>query len=148
MIPRQLEMAIRKLQVAENLGWDEACVKAATLVDINSDRFQTLIEKKAQSLSKSRFLTQLNKGRATIARYSKRHGYLEGLESAKSIERFTIPCSKCGGPMEFQNNQNNWTSDVKPTLCKAFETWSHVTCTLTLKPKYRTIEDLLGSRPL
>ncbi|MFH0748416.1 MAG: hypothetical protein V1915_00625 [Candidatus Bathyarchaeota archaeon] len=94
--------------MGESLGWDEVCAKAATLLDTNSETFLKLVDQKAQSIYKSRFLRELNKARATVATYSKRHGYLEGLEGANNIERFKVPCSQCGSLLEFRNTHDNW----------------------------------------
>ena len=67
-IPRQLQMALLRLQVADNLTWNETCLRAATLLDINSEDFKRLINQKAESIYKSRHLTVFNKAKHTIVK--------------------------------------------------------------------------------
>ena len=49
-IPKALYMAIVRLQAAENLDWEDACVRAAELIDANSKEFKRRVKLEAQRL--------------------------------------------------------------------------------------------------
>ena len=36
-IPKELYMAVVRVQAAENLDWNEACVRASQLIDVDKD---------------------------------------------------------------------------------------------------------------
>jgi len=65
-IPRELYMAIVKLQAAEDLDWPEACIKAARLLNSNSEEFKRIVQLEAERLYKQRLMRQLNKARETV----------------------------------------------------------------------------------
>jgi len=47
-IPKKLYMAIVKLQAAEELDWEDACIYCAKLIDANSAEFKRMVELEAQ----------------------------------------------------------------------------------------------------
>jgi hypothetical protein len=65
-IPRELYMAIVRLQASEDLDWHDACVKASQLLDSNSKEFRKAVEKEAQRIYNSKFMTQLNKAKMKV----------------------------------------------------------------------------------
>jgi len=50
------------------------------------------------------------------------------LKELKVEERFTVPCSVCGTPMNFSSNKSSWLTKVQPILKQAFSKWKHTTC--------------------
>jgi len=104
-IPKVLYHAIIRIQAAENLDWDEACVKAATLMDTGSKSFKKEVDKEALRLEKRQFMTQLNTTRDSI----KTSAYNEGVNYTRNNEdNFKVPCSVCGKPMYFSNRDPRW----------------------------------------
>ena len=123
-IPRRLQMAIIRLQADGDLNWDEACEKASELVDSNGTEFKKAVEHEAQRLHKSKFLEQMNRARLSIHN----NGFEEGVKWVRENEdNFRAPCSVCGKPMYFSQNNSNW-EEVKKTLHPAFANWHHTTC--------------------
>ncbi len=47
------------------------------------------------------------------------------LEFQRRIQRFELPCGRCGQPMKFSNNSEQWDKEIYPILRKAFITWAH-----------------------
>jgi hypothetical protein len=118
-VPRELYMAIVRLQAAENLDWDEACLRAVDLLNKNGGEFKHATELEAQRVYKSRFMSELNKSRKTI--------YKMGYNEAMQIDRFTIPCSICGKPMQFTSRDPKW-EEQKLILNNAFKNVCHTNC--------------------
>jgi len=110
-IPNELYMAIIRIQGTNNLSFEEACQEAAILIDPKKDEFNKQVKMKSETLSKSRFMTQLNNAKQTI----KDNAFLEGFEKGKKFYR--LQCSVCGKDIpitdKIWNNaliflNNNW----------------------------------------
>lgn len=124
-IPKALYMAIVRLQASESLDWEDACVRAAQLVNANSLEFKRMIELEAQRLHKQRFMKELNRARETI----RSNAWEAGGEWVRENEdNFRVPCSICGKPMYFSSLNKNWESEIKPILYQAFKNWHHTKC--------------------
>lgn len=41
---------------------------------------------------------------------------------------FTAPCYICGEPMVFTHGDEDWASEVRPILLRAFKNWYHTKC--------------------
>lgn len=124
-IPKILYMAIVKLQATENLDWEDACMRAAELVDGNSVEFKRAVKLEAQDLYKSRFMRELNVARKTI----EDQAFQSGMNRVRVDEdNFHVPCSVCGKPMHISSRDNNWQEE-KRVLYEAFRGWRHTTCT-------------------
>lgn len=65
-IPLKLNNTILKVQVENNTKWNEACVRAADLINTNSLEFKNSVQREAERLHKRRFLGELNKAKNTI----------------------------------------------------------------------------------
>ena len=115
-IPNELYMAIIRIQGDKNLSFEEACIEAAILIDPKREEFDKKVEKKAETLSKSRFLTQLNIAKQTI----KNTAYKEGFKKGKMVYR--LPCYVCGKDMSL--NSQIWES-AKEFLNNK---WRHSEC--------------------
>lgn len=121
-------MRIIKIMADNNIdSFDEACERAAILLDENSKKFKALVDAEAERRYKGRFMTQLDKTRAKIKEEGYKEGYLVGYKDAKKIEHFCVPCSRCGRSMLFTSTDKDW-AEVKPTLYKAFRYWHHTDC--------------------
>ena len=126
-IPHELQIEILRIQVEENLSWEDACAKAATLLKTNSEEFKRAVEAEAERRYKSRHMSELDKARKTIEEKAYRKGYEEGYTKAMSEDHFYVPCSICGKPMHFSSKDVNW-EDVKQVLYNAFRNWHHTSC--------------------
>lgn len=49
-------------------------------------------------------------------------------EKIDDVIRFKVPCSICGKDLVFEPSDENWESDIYPTLIEVFEDWNHVDC--------------------
>jgi len=103
-IPRRLHMSILKVQVAENLDWENACARAAVLLDANSQEFKRAVELEAQRLYKVRFMSELNKGRESIREGAYGIGFEDGHDDAlssifnleeKDVSKYGFGCAAC-----------------------------------------------------
>lgn len=49
------------------------------------------------------------------------------LEYQRIVQRFEVPCRKCGQPMHFSSNINTdeWNTEIYPILRKVFLSWAH-----------------------
>ena len=124
-IPRELYMAIVKIQAEKDLDWYDACIEASRLVTTNREEVEKLAEKKARELYNSKFMSQLNKARRKVWE----DGYEKGYGDGYRVEHFTVPCCVCGGPtLITSENREQWEKEVKPILYKAFSNWGHKEC--------------------
>ena len=123
-IPNGLYMAIIRLQAAENLSWNDACVRLSLLSDTNNEKFKTAINRRAETIYKSRFLSELNKARATIGNEYR----IKTEHKVRTLEsNFSVPCSKCGQLMYFSLRHADWGQKQK-ILYQAFGDWRHTSC--------------------
>jgi hypothetical protein len=49
-------------------------------------------------------------------------------------ERFTVPCSICGKPMNMSSKHSNWKTKIDPILKEKFSTWYHTACKSSKSP--------------
>ena len=123
-IPQALYMSIVRLQATETLGWENACARAAVLLDANSQESKRAVELEAQRLYKVRFMKELNKARDTI----RDNAWGSGAEHVRKEEdNFRVPCSVCGKPMYFSTLDSIWDQE-KAALYETFKKWHHTTC--------------------
>lgn len=121
LIPREMYMSIIRLQGAEGLDWNQACVLAGQRIDANTKEFKILVDRSALALYRRKLMVEINKARSTI-----------NTEAANRIrqseDNFRVPCNKnCKKWMYFSSSNSNWPK-VKETLYQAFIDWSHTTC--------------------
>ena len=125
-IPRDMYMAVVRLQAAESLDWEDACVRAAQLIDSNSEEFRRAVSREAQRLYKSRFMREVNRARESI----RESAWNAGAEYVRESEdNFHVPCSICGKPMHFSSRDQNWEEE-KRVLHDAFRNWHHTSCAI------------------
>jgi hypothetical protein len=94
------------------------------LIDENSLEFQRAVTRKAQKIYKRRYMTELNKARATIKARTR-------ADTTTRIRRFEdnfrTPCSECGKYIHFSSRDENWEQE-KEELYEAFADWHHDKC--------------------
>jgi hypothetical protein len=133
-------MAIIRIQASSNLDFDQACVKAAELLDV--DGYQKAVKREALRLGRGKLMATLNKMRESYEdkgfEAGLELGHTEAFGDAQSKAQewlrnndcFRVPCSVCGQPMTFSSQDGNWEQE-KAILCKAFSDWHHTTCKKT-----------------
>lgn len=109
--PKPLRMAIARVMAKYDLDYPEALERAALLIDSGSRVFQNEVDREAERRFKSRFLTQLNKGRATITgKYEARiensfwNGYNKGTSKGKKDYGVWHHCIVCNKPIYITPN--------------------------------------------
>jgi hypothetical protein len=127
-IPQALYMSIVRLQATETLGWENACARAAGLLDVNSQEFKHAAELEAQRLYKVRFMKELNKGRESIREGALGIGFEAGHDDAlssifnldeKDVSKYGLgyaACPHCGKPLSgalvnVKNSFGTWVLD-------------------------------------
>lgn len=109
-IPWELNMAIIKIQAAEELEFEEACIHASKLLDVNGSEFHRAIETKVNKIKKSLVLSEVNKSKKTWREKGYKKGYDEGhrIGHQKGVNEFriTYSCAVCGEELVIKPNQN------------------------------------------
>jgi hypothetical protein len=122
-MPWELKREILRAQVEQNLSWDGACRYLAGLVD--KVKLAELVEKKAETLGKSRFFKSMNAARKKIAS----DAAVQAAEQVRKNEsNFQTPCAKCGEPLLFNSYMSNYHSTIEPKLLETFRNFYHETC--------------------
>ena len=100
--PKPLRMAIARVMAGFDIDYPEALERAALLMDINRRVFTEAVDREAESRYKSRFMSQLNKARATImVEYEGRieashwNGYGKGIKEGKENYGVWYHCNVC-----------------------------------------------------
>lgn len=62
---------------------------------------------------------KLNGIQDEVLRLNKQLKYLRG------VQRFEVPCRKCGQPLNISNNLDQWNTEIYPILRKTFRNWLH-----------------------
>ena len=133
--PDRLRKALVKLMAAEDLDLPEALERAGLLLEKNSESYGQELQAKANTLYKSRFLSELNKARAgweknnrlvMIAEFEKGFNAGEKCFQEEGMV-WRVPCSICGKPIQFTSNDSNF-KETYEVLRQAFSSWSHVNC--------------------
>ena len=99
-IPWALNIAIVRLQGAEELEYDEACVRAAVLIREGGERFKEEVKSEANRQYKSHFMGEQNKAKNTWIQKGYDEGFGEGKKAGMDIGRETYqikyPCARSG----------------------------------------------------
>ncbi len=128
-IPRELQHAIMKIQVEEDLEFDEAAKKVALLADKNSLAFKKKVNLEADRKAKSEYMTALNKAKESIRASAWDEGHDNGLEEGwddgvlHGKEEFQYPCRGCGKPITLSDK--SW-KDARNFLIQ--NRWGHANC--------------------
>lgn len=119
-ISNEFYLTLIRIQGKHNLSFEEACDKAAIMIDPRTDEFNKQVNIKAETLCKSRFMTQLNKSKQTIADKKYDEGFCNGYEDKES--EYVFPCGKCN--KEIPMNDEMWELASKFLSGR----WIHVKC--------------------
>jgi hypothetical protein len=120
-VPRDLYMAIVKVQAAENLNLEQACIRVTELYDHGSEQFTKRVKEEARKLHNRELLTELNKGRKTIEKNAEERG----MNYAKILS----PCSVCGKNMVFDLLNEQDKKNIMDMLKKGgIDSWQHTRC--------------------
>lgn len=92
LIPKELYMAIIRLQADEGLSWEAACLRGAELSDSGSKQFKKKVEEEARKLHNSQLMQQLNRARASV----RTSGYNAGYEAGSKAHHLWYYCTFCG----------------------------------------------------
>jgi hypothetical protein len=135
-IPWALHMAIIRLQGEEELEYDEACVKAAALIEEEGVRYREDVRAEANRIYKSRHMVELNKARNTWYRKGYGDGLADGrkdgIEVAETVYMIRYPCARCGGDVVLTRNGEDTRSAIE--FLKSVG-WGHKQCGETSKPR-------------
>ena len=131
-LPASLRMSLVRLMAKYNIDLDMAYEKIAVLADQNSRIFDETVEKTAESLYKSRVMTQMNAARASINRSANAklqskydEGYKEGYTRAKNDYSIYYYCNVCKKPMYITPNGVEHQAVVKAMYERG---WGHANC--------------------
>ena len=134
-IPWALNIAIVRLQGAEELEYDEACVRAALLIEGGSEKYKEVLKAEANRMYKSRFLREQNKARNSWIQKGYDEGFGEGKEAGMDMGRETYqiiyPCSKCGDDLILRPSNKDTESAIEFLKSQG---WGHSKCIETSKP--------------
>lgn len=122
VIPHALRIKILKVQVENNTDWNSACEIAAVMLDVEKEKKR--VSNEARRLMNSELMSQLNKAKATIAQKQRE---IAEVDVRRNEDNFRVPCRGCSKMMHFSSRERNW-EEIKSTLYRAFESWSHSTC--------------------
>ncbi len=124
-IPRQLYMEIIKIQASENMEWEDACLRAAAMIDPNSNIFKTAVERSFQKVYRTKFIKQLNVTREGIRTDAYRLGKANGLQEGETKNQIWYYCDVCGKKMVIAPNSNVHTKIID---YMREHLWGHTDC--------------------
>jgi hypothetical protein len=128
-IPWSLHMAIVRLQGTEELEYEEACARAAMLIEEGGERFKEEVKAEANRLYKSRFMGEQNKAKNTWIQRGYDDGFRKGksggYESAREAFQIKYPCSKCGGDLILRPGIKDTESAIEFLKSQG---WGHSQC--------------------
>ena len=131
-LPKSMRMAIAKVMTEFKLDYPEALDRAAMLIDVNCPAFERAVNGEAERRFKSRFMTQLNKGRSTIEENLQsriniafKNGEAAGYSRAKSEFGVWYNCVVCGQPLYITPNSepHRLVNDYLRS-----RRWGHIAC--------------------
>jgi len=100
--------------------------KHPTVSIVLSKETKDALDQARGEMTYAKFLTSLFTPDGVFSQFQKERVFLEKEKKRLvKVERFTIPCSKCGKPIEFNNTDSDWSSDIKPRLRITFGLFSH-----------------------
>ena len=134
-IPWALNMAIVRLQGAEELEYDEACVRAAVLIEEGGEKYKETVKAEANRMYKSRFLGEQNKAKNTWLQKGYDDGFGDGkkagIDIGRELDQIKYPCSKCGGDLVLRPGNKDTESALEFLKSQG---WGHSKCIETSKP--------------
>lgn len=101
--------------------------KHPTVSIVLSKETKDALDRARGEMTYAKFLSSLFIPDGIFSQFEKQKVFLENeKKKIAKIERFFIPCLKCGKPMEFNNkNPEWWNSKIKPMLLDTFGLYFH-----------------------
>ena len=134
-IPWSLHMAIVRLQGTEELEYEEACARAAMLIEEGGEKYKETVKAEANRMYKSRFLGEQNKAKNTWIQKGYDDGFGDGkkagIDIGRELDQIKYPCSKCGGDLILRPGNKDTESALE--FLKSHG-WGHSKCIETSKP--------------
>ncbi|UCD44584.1 MAG: hypothetical protein JSV27_10765 [Candidatus Bathyarchaeota archaeon] len=128
-IPWELHMAIVRLQGAEELEYEEACVRAAVLIEEGDEKYRENVRAEANRMYKSRFMAEQNRAKNTWHKKGYDEGFTDGeakgFDAAKNAYQITYPCSNCGDDIILIRNGEDTMSALEYLKSQG---WRHGQC--------------------
>jgi hypothetical protein len=128
-IPWALHMAIVRLQGAEELEYDEACIRAAALIEEGGGNYREAVKAEANRIYKSRFMKEQNKAKKTWIQKGINMGHSEGLNKGVKMAtdrlQISYPCAKCGKEMVLRPGEKDTKAAVEYLKSQG---WRHGNC--------------------
>ncbi len=129
MIPWALHISLIKLQGRLESTYEEACIRASQLLDINSIEFEKAVAAETRNIEKSQVMSKVNKSRKTWTDkgYKKGYGegYRQGYQKGEAEYKITYPCSICGGELVMWPDKKDHVAMKKMMINGG---WAHSTC--------------------
>jgi hypothetical protein len=129
MIPWELHISLIKLQGSLESTYEEACIQASQLMDINSTEFEKAVAAETRNIEKSQVMSKVNKSRKTWTDKGYKKGYGEGHRQGykKGVAEYkiTYPCSICGGELVMMPGNKDHVA-MKTMMVNGG--WAHSTC--------------------
>ena len=129
MIPWELHISLIKLQGRLESTYEEACIRASQLMDINSTEFEKAVKDETRKIEKSQVMSKVNKSRKTWTDKGYKKGYGEGHRQGykKGVAEYkiTYPCSICGGELVMMPGNKDHVAMKKMMVNGG---WAHSSC--------------------
>ena len=117
MIPWELHIALIKLQGRLESTYEEACIHASKLMDINSTEFEKRVADETRNIEKSQVMSKVNKRRKSWMD----KGYRKGVAEYK----ITYPCSLCREEIVMMPDNKDHVAMKKMMVTGG---WGHSSC--------------------
>ena len=124
-IPRSLYMSLIRIQADENLDLDEACNRAAELIESNSKKFKEAIKRESNRIYKSRFMTEINKAKDTWYSKGYKEGDFIGSTLSKAKHQVWYYCAICGERIDISPDSESHKDIIEYMRERG---WKHVSC--------------------
>ena len=135
-IPWDLHIALIKLQGRLESTYEEACIQASQLMDINSTKFEKAVADEIRKSEKGQVMSKVNKSRKTWTDKGYKKGYGEGHRQGykKGVAEYkiTYPCSVCREELVMMPNNKDHGA-MKTMMVNGG--WAHSSCHTTKKTK-------------
>ena len=129
MIPWELHISLIKLQGRLESTYEEACIRASQLLDVNSLEFEKAVAAGTRNIEKSQVMSKVNKSRKTWTDKGYKKGYGEGhrqgYQKGEAEYKITYKCSICGGELVMIPDNKDHVA-MKKMMINAG--WAHSSC--------------------
>ena len=111
-----------------------ACVKAAMLIEVGSERYGEDVRAEANRIYKGRFMAEMNKARNSWHQKDYDEGIADGrkagIAAAETVYMIRYPCAWCGGDVVLTRNGEDTRSAIDYLKSQG---WRHKQCNETSK---------------